>query len=148
MCLKYILTEKEFSMTFEDELSERTNISTVSYNREISTKEEIFKNLCVILENNSILKAFIIDYNVIKYEEKYFFGDYSSDFIKYVYNFDKKSKSCEIGYIHERRATGIEKLSLMGGFKIKDLIYYKNSLKYYEAALKEAYKLHGEGEVL
>lgn len=143
MCLKYILTEKEFSMSFEDELNERTNISTVNYNREISTKDEIFKNLCTILENNSISKAFIIDYNVTKYEEKYFFGDYSSDFIKYAYNFDKRSKSCEIGYIHERRATGIEKLSLMGGFKIKDLIYYKNSIKYYEAALKEGYKLHG-----
>lgn len=144
ICLKYILTENEFSMAFEDELSERTNISTAAYNREISTKDEIFKNLCTILENNSIPKAFIIDYNVTKYEEKYFFGDYSSDFIKYVYNFDKESKSCEIGYIHERRATGIEKLTLMGGFKIKDLIYYKNSIKYYEEALKEGYKLHGE----
>lgn len=143
MCLKYILTEKEFSMSFEDELNERTNISTSSYDREISTKDEIFKNLCTILESNSISKAFIIDYNVTKYEEKYFFGDYSSDFIKYAYNFDKQSKICEIGYIHERRATGIEKLSLMGGFKIKDLIYYKNSVKYYEAALKEGYKLHG-----
>lgn len=142
ICLKYILTEKEFSMTFEDELGERTNISTVDYNREISTKDEIFKNLCTILESNSRPKVFIIDYNVTKYEEKYFFGDYSSDFIKYVYNFDKESKSCEIGYIHERRASGIEKLSFMGGFKIEDLIYYKNSLKYYEAALKEGYKLH------
>lgn len=142
ICLKYILTEKEFSMTFEDELGERTNISTVDYNREISTKDEIFKNLCTILESNSRPKVFIIDYNVTKYEEKYFFGDYSSDFIKYVYNFDKESKSCEIGYIHERRASGIEKLSLMGGFKIEDLIYYKSSLKYYEAALKEGYKLY------
>lgn len=142
ICVKYILTEKEFSMAFEDELNKRTNMSTVGYNKEISTKDEIFKNLCMILENKSALKAFIIDYNVVKYEEKYFFGDYSSDFIKYVYDFDKKSKSCEIGYIHERRATGIEKLSLMGGFKIKDLIYYKNSLKYYEAALEEGYILH------
>lgn len=143
ICLKYILTGEEFSKAFEDELNERTNLSNVDYNREISTKDEIFKNLCTILEDNSVPKAFIIDYNVSMHEEKYFFGDYSSDFIRYAYAFDKKAKSCEIGYIHEKRAAGIEKLSLLGGFKVKDLIYYKNSLKYYEACLKEGYELHG-----
>lgn len=147
ICNKYILTEKEFSMTFEDELNERTNISTVNYHNKIFTKDEIYKNLCNILENNAIPKAFIIDYNLKKYEEKYFFGNYSSDFIKYAYNFDKELRNYAIGYIHEKRATGIEKLSLLGGFKVKDLVYYKNTLKYYDACESGGYKLHAEDKV-
>lgn len=147
ICNTYILTGEEFSMTFEDELNERANMSAVNYNK-LYTKDEIFKNLCNILEDKCVPKVFINDYNIKKYEEKYFFGDYSSDFIKYAYNFDREVGNYAIGYIHERRATGIEKLSLFGGFKVKDLMYYKTAMKYYEACKSEGYKLSGEGEIV
>lgn len=130
ICLKYVLSEEEFKMTFEDELKERKNLKGF-------TKENIYKDLCTLLDENAIPKSLIYEYNVKMYEEKYFFGDYSSDFIKYAYSFDKEWRNYSIGYIHEKTAAGIEKLSLFGGFKLNDLVYYKNSLKYYEALEQE-----------
>lgn len=130
ICLKYVLLDKEFQMTFEEALRERKNLKGLS-------KENIYKKLCRVLDENAVPKSLIYDYNVKTYEEKYFFGDYSSDFIKYAYSFDKEWRNYLTGYIHEKKAAGIEKLSLFGGFKLKDLVYYKNSLKYYEAMQQE-----------
>lgn len=130
ICLKYVLLEDEFQMTFEEDLNERKKINGF-------TKGNIYKKLCTLLDENAVPKSLIYDYNVKTYEEKYFFGDYSSDFIKYAYSFDREWGNYSTGYIHEKKAVGIEKLSLFGGFKLKDLVYYKNSLKYYEALQQE-----------
>ncbi|MGV8982500.1 hypothetical protein [Clostridium sp.] len=142
ICNKYILCEAEFSKSFEDELNERANVSLDFIDNNVLSKDELYKRLYSILEENSFVKAYIMNYNVNKYEEKYFFGDYSSDFIKYAFNVDREGRSYNIGYVHEKRASGIEKLNLMGGFTLGDVIYIKNAARYYDSCLDNGYKLH------
>lgn len=142
ICNKYILCEAEFSKSFEDELNERANVSIEHIDNNVLSKEELYKKLYGILEENSFVKAYIMNYNVNKYQEKYFFGDYSSDFIKYAFNVDREGRSYNIGYVHEKRASGIEKLNLMGGFTLGDVMYIKNSARYYHSCIDNEYKLH------
>lgn len=142
VCTKYILCEAEFSKSFEDELNERANVSIELIDNSVLSKDELYKRLYGILEENSTVKAYIMNYNVNKYEEKYFFGDYSSDFIKYAFNVDREGRSYNIGYVHEKRASGIEKLNLMGGFTLGDVMYIKNAARYYYSCIDNEYKLH------
>ncbi|MBU3191640.1 hypothetical protein K9O30_05530 [Clostridium bowmanii] len=142
ICNSYILCESEFSKSFEDELNERANVSLEFIDNNVLSKDELYKRLYGILEENSFVKAYIMNYNVNKYEEKYFFGDYSSDFIKYAVNVEREGKSYNIGYVHEKRASGIEKLNLMGGFTLGDVIYIKNAARYYNSCIDNGYKLH------
>jgi hypothetical protein len=78
--------------------------------------------------------------------EKYLFGNYNSDFIRYAFELDHGSRTYKLGCIHERRTSGIEKLNLMGGFTIEDVIYGKNAMKYYEIFMKKGYRLHAIDE--
>lgn len=142
-CNKYILSCEEFSKSFEEEFNERANINITHWNNKILSKDELYKNLYSILDENSSLKIYIMNYDVKSYAEKYFFGDYSSDFIKYAFEFDRKSRNYKIGYVHEKRTSGIEKLNLMGGFLAKDLIYLKHAKKLYDFCLENGYELHG-----
>ncbi len=148
ICNKYVLCEAEFSKSFEDELNERANVSIEFIDNNVLSKDELYKRLYGILEENSFVKAYIMNYNVNKYEEKYFFGDYSSDFIKYAVSVDKEGRSCNIGYVHEKRASGIEKLNLMGGFTLGDVMYIKNSARYYNSCIDNKYMLHRIGASL
>jgi len=142
-CNKYILTQDEFNQSFEEEFNKRTNISLSDYNLKVLSREELYRKLYNMLEDNSALKSHIMNYDVKMYQEKYFFGDYSSDFIKYAFDFDRKTRNYKIGYIHEIKSSGIEKLNLMGGFGAKDIIYIKSSIEFYDYCLKKGYLLHG-----
>ncbi|MNG34051.1 hypothetical protein D3C84_1204490 [compost metagenome] len=44
--------------------------------------------------------------------------------------------------MHERRSSGVEKLNLMGGFHLEDLMYYRNGKVYYETYLQNGYEFH------
>ncbi len=142
-CDKYILPQKEFVKSFEEELSERANVDTGDLKNKVLSKEELYRKLYDILNDNSALKAYIMNYDVKSYEEKYFFGDYSSDFIRYAFDFDKKVRNYKIGYVHERRTSGIENLNLMGGFAAKDIFYIRNSIDKYEDCVQNGYEFHG-----
>lgn len=142
-CNKYIFTEDEFKLSFEEEFNKRANISLSDYNLKVLSREELYRRLYNILEDNSALKSHIMNYDVKGYQEKYFFGDYSSDFIKYAFDFDRKTRNYKIGYIHEIKSSGIEKLNLMGGFGAKDIIYVKSSIEFYNYCLENEYLLHG-----
>ncbi|MNN91859.1 hypothetical protein D3C81_2100320 [compost metagenome] len=48
--------------------------------------------------------------------------------------------------MHEQRRSGIEKLNLMGGFHLEDLLYYRNGKVYYETYAASGYRLHGIAE--
>lgn len=142
-CSKYILTNEEFYKPFEEEFNKRANVDIMDCNSKVLSKDELYKKLFNILDENSAYKAYIMNYDVRAYEEKYFFGDYESNFIKYAFNFDRKIRNHKIGYIHEKRASGIEKLSLMGGFAAKDVVYIKNAFECYRYCLEKGYALHG-----
>lgn len=141
-CDKYVLTEEEFNQSFEEEFNNRVNINLSDYDLKILTKDELYRKLCNILEYNSALKIYIMNYDVKIYQEKYFLGDYSSDFIKYAFHFDRKTRNYKIGYIHEIGSSGIEKLNLMGGFGAKDIIYIKSAVEFYNYCLENGYLLH------
>ncbi|SQB92752.1 hypothetical protein [Clostridium tetanomorphum] len=142
-CSKYILSNEEFYKPFEEEFNKRANADVMDSSNNVLSKEELYRKLLNILDDNSAIKAYIMNYDVRAYEEKYFFGDYESSFMKYAFNFDRNIRNYKIGYIHEKRASGIEKLSLMGGFTAKDVVYIKNAFECYDYCLKEGYKLHG-----
>lgn len=118
-CSKYILSNEEFYKPFEEEFNKRANADVMDSSNNVLSKEELYRKLLNILDDNSAIKAYIMNYDVRAYEEKYFFGDYESSFMKYAFNFDRNIRNYKIGYIHEKRASGIEKLSLMGGFTAK-----------------------------
>lgn len=142
-CSKYILTEQEFNKSFEEEFNERANVNVENWNSKVLSKEELYRKLYNILDSNSELKCYLMNYDVKGYQEKYFFGDYSSNFIKYAFDFDRKTRNYKIGYIHERRSSGIEKLNLMGGFGVKDIIYIRTAIDFYNYCLENGYMLHG-----
>lgn len=142
-CEKYILSEEEFKKSFEEELNERANVNVRDSSSKVLSREELYRKLYNILDQNSALKIYIMNYDVKAYIEKYFFGDYSSDFIKYAFDFDKKARNYKIGYIHEIKSSGIEKLNLMGGFGAKDIIYVRKSMDFYNYCLENGYLLHG-----
>lgn len=145
-CSKYILCNEEFYKPFEEEFNKRANVDIMDCNSKVLSKEELYKKLFNILDENSAYKAYIMNYDVRAYEEKYFFGDYESNFIKYAFHFDREIRNHKIGYIHEKRASGIEKLSLMGGFAAKDVVYIKNAFECYKYCLEKEYELHGIDE--
>ncbi|MDP4143305.1 MAG: hypothetical protein Q8936_02305 [Bacillota bacterium] len=147
ICERYILSQQDFLKSFEEELSERANITMEQWNNKVLSKEELYRKLYNILEDNSVVKVYIMNYDVSRYIEKYFFGDYSNEFIKYALNFDRETRSYKIGYVHEKRVSGIEKLQLMGGFKLKDIIYVKNAARYYDACIANGYGFHNSNEL-
>lgn len=142
-CSKYILTEQEFNKSFEEEFNERATVNVEDWNSKVLSKEELYRKLYNILDSNSEVKSYLMNYDVKGYQEKYFFGDYSSDFIRYAFDFDRKTRNYKIGYIHERRSSGIEKLNLMGGFGAKDVIYVRTAIDFYKYCLENGYMLHG-----
>ena len=79
-----------------------------------------------------------------RYVEKYFLGNRHSEFIDYAYKRDQSSRSYKIGTVSDTRNSVIEKLQLMGGFKLEDLIYTRSARRYYEAYKEKGYHFHSE----
>jgi hypothetical protein len=142
-CSNYILTQAEFFYSFEEEFNKRANVNINDFKSTVFCKEDLYRRLYSILEDNSALKSYLMNYDVKGYGEKYFFGDHSSDFIRYAFNFDRKTRSYKIGYVNEIRSSGIEKLNLMGGFAAKDLIYIRTAMEFYNYCIENGYMLHG-----
>ncbi|MNC81144.1 hypothetical protein D3C75_1341830 [compost metagenome] len=47
--------------------------------------------------------------------------------------------------MYEERSSGVEKLNLMGGFHLEDLMVYRNAKVYYDSYTDNGYELHPEG---
>jgi hypothetical protein len=140
-----IFQAEELNQPFEKEILERGNVKISYGDPEVLTQEELFKELYHLLENDSACQIYLQEYSQNdKYEEKYYFGDYESSFIKYALSLDKENRGYKLGCIHEKRTSGIEKLSLLGGFSVEDLLFYKNNRKYYDIYQKNGYKFHAE----
>ncbi|TCJ04074.1 hypothetical protein [Cytobacillus praedii] len=145
MCQRFIFESGKLDQTFEQEILARGNVMVDYGDPQVLTKEELFHELYQLLEKDSACHIHLFDYSQKhKYEEKYYLGDFQSSFIQYVLGIDKDNRPYRLGCIHENRASGIEKLSLMGGFAIEDLRFYQNNIRYYEKYRESGYEFHPE----
>ncbi|WP_139993030.1 transcription initiation factor TFIID [Paenibacillus paridis] len=143
VCRKHILTAEPFAQTFEEELLQRANVSVAYTNRKALSRDELFQKLYRMLEDHAAIHIRLLDYtHEHRYEEKYLFGDRGSEFIRYALGIDDSSRIYKLGCVHEKRRSGVEKLNLMGGFHLEDLMYYRNGKVYYETYLQNGYEFH------
>lgn len=143
VCRKHLLTAEPFAQTFEEELLHRANVSIAYSNRKALSRDELFNRLYRTLEDNASINIRLLDYtHEHRYEEKYMFGDGQSEFIRYALGVDETSRIYKLGCVHEKRSSGVEKLNLMGGFHLEDLMYYRNGKVYYETYLQNGYEFH------
>lgn len=144
VCRNLLLTSPHFALTFEEELLQRSNV-TINYdNKAVLSKDELFKRLYQTLEDNAAIQLRLYDYTQEhRYVEKYLFGDFDSEFIRYAFAADEVSRMYRLGCLHEKRSSGVEKLNLMGGFHPEDLLYYRNGKMYYETYVDNGYEFHG-----
>ncbi|WP_240644406.1 transcription initiation factor TFIID [Paenibacillus paeoniae] len=147
VCRRDILTTSRFVLSFEEELLHRANVSVSYTNRQALPKEELFQQLYRMLEENAAIHIRLFDYtHKHRYEEKYIFGDRSSEFIRYAFGLDESSRIHKLGCLHENRSSGVEKLHLMGGFHMEDMMYYRNAKAFYDAYVQDGYKFHSTDE--
>ncbi|WP_144554202.1 hypothetical protein [Bacillus sp. X1(2014)] len=145
VCSREVLTQEEFHRSFEDELLERANVITNYENRDVLSKSELFKQLYNRLDDQSPIHIEVFNYTQEhRYEEKYFFGDFYSKFMEFALEKEHETRQCKVGCAHEKKASGIEKLTLMGGFHLTDLMYYRNGEKYYRAYCDEGFEFHSQ----
>lgn len=143
VCEEHIFNKKPFYESFEDEMQNRATVPTEYNNNKVLSKKELFEKLYELLEEGAKPSVYLSGFNTEnKYEEKYLFGDYNCDFIRYAFDYDKTSRIYRLGCVHENKANGIAKLTLMGGFYIENLMYYKNCSKYYDIYIEKGFKLH------
>ncbi|MGG6309458.1 transcription initiation factor TFIID [Paenibacillus macerans] len=144
VCRMAVLSSPMFSRTFEEELLQRANVTVEYGNKSVLTKEELFKKLYRTLEENAAIQLRLYDYTQEhRYEEKYVFGDFTSEFVQHIFRADESSRIYKLGCVHEKNSSGVEKLNLMGGFHPEDLMYYVNGKVYYETYAKNGYEFHG-----
>ncbi|MFD0716419.1 transcription initiation factor TFIID [Paenibacillus sp. GCM10027626] len=143
ICRKLILTAEPFVQTFEEELLLRANVSVDYSNRKALSRDELFHRLYRTLEDNAVIHIRLLDYtHEHRYEEKYLFGDRETEFIRFALGVDEMSRIYKLGCVHEKRSSGVEKLNIMGGFHLEDLMYYRNGKVYYETYLQNGYEFH------
>lgn len=135
--------EKLFNTSFEEELLARANMRIDYEEKQVAAKSDLYDLLYKSLEENS-RPCVHLDTMVSphRYIEKYFFGDRQSEFIQYAYKRDQSSRSYKIGTVSNARKTMIEKLQLMGGFKLQELVFYAAAERYYEAYKEKGYIFH------
>lgn len=144
VCRQHILTAEPFQHTFEEELLQRANVTITYENKQVLSKDELFKKLYRTLEDNAAIHIRLLDYtHEHRYEEKYFFGDYTSEFIRFALRADETTRIYKLGCVHEKRSSGVDKLNMMGGFHVEDLMYYRNGKIYYESYVQNGYEFHG-----
>ncbi|MBU5670640.1 transcription initiation factor TFIID [Paenibacillus brevis] len=144
VCREHILTSPYFKLSFEEELLQRSNVTIEYNNKEVLSKDDLFKKLYRTLEDRAAIQLRLYDYTQEhRYEEKYVFGDMESEFVRYVFSVDESSRIYKLGGVHEKRSSGVVKLNLMGGFHLEDLMYYRNGKVYYESYVANGYELHG-----
>ena len=136
-----IKEEKYFNVSFEEELLARANMLVEYEETDVAAKSELYELLYESLEENS-KPCVHIDTALAahRYVEKYFFGNRQSEFIEYAYKRDQSNRNYKIGTINDKRKSVIEKLQLMGGFKLSDLVFTRSAERYYEAYKEKDYK--------
>ncbi|KHF35632.1 hypothetical protein CM49_02136 [Paenibacillus sp. P1XP2] len=75
VCRRELLESEAFDQTFEEELLNRANVTAEYGNRQVLSKEELFKRLYRTLEEHAVINLRLLEYTQEhRYEEKYFSG--------------------------------------------------------------------------
>ena len=144
-CRSEILPRPAFALSFDAELLARANVAAAYENRTVLTRDDLFRDLAFALEERASVHIEIFHFlQKHRYEEKYLFADTSNDFVQFVLRLDEGNRTYKQGCIHEDRKSGIEKLNLMGGFGIEDLMYYRNNKKYHTSYLENGFSFAAE----
>lgn len=144
VCGKEIFVYEPFRQSFEDELIRRANV-TVRYDDKdrVLSKERLYRDLYDTLKEQATVHVEVYNYtHKHRYEEHYFFGDSESEFIRYAFEVDTGNRPYKLGCVHENKNSGIERLGIMGGFRIEDLLVYRNGKKYYDSYRANGYQFH------
>lgn len=140
---QFVFIHPLFHQSFEDELLQRANVVTSYDNQAVLSKEELFRDLYATLESEASVRADVYrSTHRHRYEEKYMFGDFQSEFIQYAFAVDRGSRTYKLGCVHEKKTSGIEKLNIMGGFRLDDLMYYRNGKLYYDTYVENGFHFH------
>lgn len=144
VCRSELFPNEPFRQSFEDELIRRANVTVRFDDKDgVLSKEQLYRDLYDTLKEQATVHVEVYNYtHKHRYEEHYFFGDCESEFIRYAFDVDKGNRAYKLGCVHENRNSGIEKLSLMGGFRIDDLQSLRNGKKYYDSYKANGFQFH------
>ncbi|MBY0052133.1 hypothetical protein [Brevibacillus agri] len=146
-CRNEILTRSPFALSFEAELLARANVGAAYDNRSVLTREDLFFDLSQVLEQRAAVHMEVFHFlQKHRYEEKYLFADIHNDFVQYVLRKDEGIRTYKQGCIHEEQKSGIEKMNLMGGFGMEDLMFYRNNKKYHASYVESGFVFDRAGE--
>ncbi|MDQ0659850.1 transcription initiation factor TFIID [Paenibacillus sp. W2I17] len=148
VCHSLLLTAEPLQLPFEEELLQRANVTIAYGDKDVLTRDDLFRRLYHTLEDQAVVRVRVFDYTQEhRYEEKYFFGDHHSAFMDYAAHAEETSRIYKLGVVYEERSSGVEKLNLMGGFHLEDLMVYRNGKVYYDSYTENGYELHPAGLV-
>jgi len=143
VCRDLLLSAEPLRLSFEEELLQRANVTITYRDRDVLTRDDLFRRLYRTLEEQAVVRIRVFDYTQEhRYEEKYFFGDHHSAFMDYAAHAEETSRIYKLGVVYEERSSGVEKLNLMGGFHLEDLMVYRNGKVYYDSYTENGYELH------
>ncbi|WP_236146649.1 transcription initiation factor TFIID [Paenibacillus xylanilyticus] len=146
VCHALLLTAEPLRLPFEEELLQRANVTIAYGDKNVLTRDDLFRRLYRTLEDQAVVRIRVFDYTQEhRYEEKYFFGDHHSAFMDYAAHAEETSRIYKLGVVYEERSSGVEKLNLMGGFHLEDLMVYRNGKVYYDSYTENGYELHPAG---
>lgn len=142
---EFLKEEQYFNLSFEEELLARANMHIEYTDTEVVAKTELYELLYDSLESNS-KPCVYLDTTLAPYQyvEKYFISSQRSEFTAYAYKRDQSSCNYKISMVSDQRNSVIEKLQLMGGFKLQDLVYVRSAKRYYDAYKAQGYMFHSE----
>ncbi|WP_293199795.1 transcription initiation factor TFIID [Paenibacillus sp.] len=143
VCRSLLFSAEPLRLPFEEELLQRANVTITYGDRDVLTRDDLFRRLYRTLEEQAVVRIRVFDYTQEhRYEEKYFFGDHHSAFLDYAAHAEETSRIYKLGVVYEERSSGVEKLNLMGGFHLEDLMVYRNGKVYYNSYTENGYELH------
>jgi len=146
VCHTLLLSAEPLRLPFEEELLQRANVTITYGDKNVLTRDDLFRRLYRTLEDQAVVRIRVFDYTQEhRYEEKYFFGDHHSAFMDYAAHAEETSRIYKLGVVYEERSSGVEKLNLMGGFHLEDLMVYRNGKVYYDSYTENGYELHPAG---
>jgi hypothetical protein len=144
ICRRDVFTDAVFTQPFETELLERANVNAgFAEGAALLSREELYKDLFLRLGNGSAVRlALFHSTQKHRYEESYYFGDADSELIRYCLS--RGDGTGQLGCVHERKTSGIDKLTIMGGFRLTDVMFWRNGRKYYDSYVDNGFHFHRE----
>jgi len=139
-----VFTDAVFTQPFETELLERANVNAgFAEGAELLSREELYKDLFLRLAGGAAVRlALFHSTQKHRYEESYYFGDADSELIRYCLS--RGDRTGQLGCVHERKTSGIDKLAIMGGFRLSDVMFWRNGRKYYDSYVDNGFQFHKE----